>query len=81
MACIIGFETEENIKELERRGWEVEAVPESFTEGEAAQDALNENPRLCYVMIWVDTGVFDIMNGPDWEKEQHERPPDHSTEG
>jgi len=64
MAYIIGLETEENIKDLVRRGYKAEAAPESLRGTEFSIPTSDQEPRM--VQFWVDAGVFDIMNGV-WE--------------
>jgi len=67
MAYIIGLAGEDQIKELERRGWEVEDAPKEFTD---SQGALPKNmfEDCRYIMIFVDNDLFSVMDGPDWEK-------------
>ena len=62
MAYIIGLLTSEEMKELERRGWELEEPPQELIDNEAGYDPGHMK------MVWVDTSMFDVMNGPDWEK-------------
>ena len=57
MAYIIGLLNETEQAELERRGWSVEDAPEDFDE-----------TLLNLKMVWVDNDMFQIMDGPDWEK-------------
>ena len=67
MAYIIGLLTEEEAKELERRGWELEDPPKSLI-----PPSLNKRKKfkdsMFYRMVWVDNDMFSIMDGPDWEK-------------
>lgn len=68
MAFIIGLATDAEIAELERRGWEIESVPDGFLqEHEPPLDqAPDEGDR--WIQVWVDNSVFSVMDGPDWEK-------------
>lgn len=63
MAYIIGMLSPEEQAGLERRGWEFEDPPKELVDA-----AIVEPDRLR--MCWVDTDVFDVMNGPDWEGSQ-----------
>lgn len=63
MAYIAGIVSSEEKAELERRGWEFEDAPKELISGEMHDDDDDE-----FVMVWVDNSVFDVMNGPDWEK-------------
>ena len=72
MAFIAGYATKKEIEELKRRGWEIEPAEESGLIGE---DSLMEAPEddggpegIKAVVVFVDSSVFDIMSGPDWEK-------------
>lgn len=72
MAFIAGYATKKEIEELTRRGWEVEPAEKSGLIGE---DRLMEAPaddggpeEIKAVVVWVDSSIFDIMDGPDWEK-------------
>ena len=56
MAYIIGLLTDDEEKELIRRGWTIENFKESYF----------DNCKL--KMVFVDNDMFEIMNGPDWEK-------------
>ncbi len=66
MAYLIGLANKEEIQELEKRGWEIEDAPKEFTksQGELSEAIYEEE----YIMVWVDNSLFNIMNGPDWEK-------------
>lgn len=63
MAYIVGLVTKEEQEELEKRGWELEDPPEGLIDEALESDAYKIR------MIFVDSSLFDIMNGPDWEKE------------
>lgn len=67
MAYIIGAASDEEIKELERRGWVTEILPEN----QMAIPVSREVPDKAgdqVVVIYVDNDLFKIMSGPDWEK-------------
>lgn len=64
MAYIIGLLSEEEEAELTRRGWEVEDAPAVDFDSRGA--SLTPNKRL--KMVWVDSSIFQIMDGPDWDK-------------
>ena len=62
MAYIIGLLSPEEEKELERRGWEIEEPPQELIDKENST-----NPERMK-MVWVDASMFNVMDGPDWEK-------------
>lgn len=64
MGYVIGLANEEHIEELKRRGWEVEDAPEALNTAENEPD---EPDPLRSIMIWVDSDVLEIMDGPTWE--------------
>lgn len=61
MAWIVGSVSAEERKELERRGWRLDQ-PHVVFENEPGSW-----PDDC-VAVYVDNDVFQIMNGPDWDK-------------
>ncbi len=63
MAYLIGLLSDEEQTELISRGWELEKPPLELTPHPSQIPA---NMEL--KMIFVDATMFDIMNGPDWEK-------------
>lgn len=63
MAYLIGLLTDKEQTELISRGWEFEKPPFELT---PRPDELP--PDMEFKMVFVDTNLFDIMNGPDWEK-------------
>ena len=67
MAYIVGYLTKEEADELERRGWELEPPPAELV---CDDDYVDEREMNGYRMrmVWVDNSMFDIMNGPDWDK-------------
>jgi hypothetical protein len=67
---VVGFATKEEIEELEKRGWEVEPAEKYNLIGDS-DPYLMEAPKsedTKAIVIWVDSSVFDVMSGPDWEK-------------
>ena len=69
MAYIIGFVTKEERKELERRGWDVEEASRYNLIGDDGDHLLYEpNGDQEAIVIYVDTDVFEVMDGPDWDK-------------
>lgn len=80
MAYIVGLVTKEERATLERRGWEVEDAAKyglHWQEGNCSYKNPPKNPveylmdapsdGMEAVVIWVDSNVFDVMSGPDWE--------------
>ena len=63
MAYIIGIIDEKEEQELIRRGWEVEVPSEKLLE---ALGEMSQSKR--YRMTWVDSSMFEVMDGPDWDK-------------
>jgi len=63
MAYIVGLCSKKEIIELERRGWEIEEPPRSLK-------SKDRYDGMRTVMVWVDSSMFDVMNGPDWDKGQ-----------
>lgn len=61
MAYVIGYLTPDEEAELQRRGWEIEPAPSDLVPTKA-----KDPDRI--KMVWVDTSMFDVMNGPDWDK-------------
>jgi hypothetical protein len=63
MAYVVGLLTDEEIAELEGRGWELEDCP-----AELIPRDMPIEDRGGMKMAWVDASMFEIMGGPDWEK-------------
>ena len=71
MAYIVGYITKAERKELERRGWEVEYAKDYDMIGDSDKHLLSPtDPDIQAVVIFVDANVFQVMDGPDWEKGQ-----------
>jgi len=65
MAYIIGLATQAEIEELKKRGWEIEDPPKELNTLELDSEEAIEPLRS--IQVCVDSNVYDIMNGPDWE--------------
>ena len=65
MAYIIGQASEEEIAELERRGWEIEEPPAGYTTEDVSEN-IGEPLGDRMIMIFVDADLFNIMSGSDW---------------
>ncbi len=71
---VAGFATAEEIRELERRGWEVEPAEkynlvgkgEGFLMEPPTNDDNESGTRA--VVVFVDNSLFNVMDGPDWDK-------------
>jgi hypothetical protein len=61
VAYVIGILSEEEEAELTKRGWKFEPAPDELV----STDGFKSRFR----MVWVDSSMFSIMNGPDWDKE------------
>lgn len=77
MAYVIGILSLEEQAELEHRGWQVEnAPPVDF-------DHPNEvhfiAPTEQLKMVWVDSSMFEVMNGPDWHLNSTKEKADEDT--
>ena len=60
MAYIIGLIDKKEKKELERRGWEMEEPPKELI-------PKMKTPGKKMWMVWVDSSMFEVMNGEDWQ--------------
>lgn len=74
MAFVAGFATKKEIEELKRRGWEVEPAEKHGLVGDG-DGYLMEAPTdgggpegIQTVVVFVDSSLFDIMSGPDWDR-------------
>lgn len=73
MAWLMGQATEEEIEELEARGWEIERIPARTLRefvNEDGHDGIADDGGEDYncIRVWVDADIFGIMSGPDWEQ-------------
>jgi len=73
MAWLAGLATQDEIEELKRRGWVVEPAEDYRLIGEGKGFMFNppeppDNMGLKAVVVFVDSNLFEIMDGPDWEK-------------
>lgn len=69
MAFIVGYATEEEIEVLEERGWEVEDANNYNLVGDEPDFLIGTpGPDKRVIAIFVETSIFKIMDGPDWEK-------------
>jgi len=73
MAFIAGYVTKEQFEILRARGWEVEQASRYDLVGEGNRYLLGPPPndRLA-VVIFVDSDMFSIMSGPDWDKSEND---------
>jgi hypothetical protein len=67
MAYVVGVLSEEEERVLVSRGWEVEPAPRELVPENAGTDT-PESQGDRFRMVWVDSSMFQIMNGPDWDK-------------
>ena len=61
MAYIIGLLKPEEETELERRGWDLEDPPAELV-------PKDPTPGQRLRMVFVDTDMFEVMSGPDWDR-------------
>ena len=71
MAYVVGLLTEEEEQTLKARGWELEPAPAELVPTDPPTFAPDDY-KSRFKMVWVDATMFDIMNGPDWDKEDHQ---------
>jgi hypothetical protein len=69
MAYLIGYATKEEKKELRRRGWQLETPSKTMRKALTMKRRKKYKgaPVLHAVLVHVDTTLFEIMDGPDWE--------------
>lgn len=82
MAFICGLITKEEKETLERRGWKVEPgpkdllpVPKLCSRWPEDTDFLvhdwdPKGPERIWCQVWVDSSMFEVMSGPDWDKSE-----------
>ena len=62
MAYVVGFLSEDEERVLASRDWELEPSPRELVPSDMPQSPSR------FRMVWVDASMFEIMNGPDWDK-------------
>jgi hypothetical protein len=72
MAFIAGLATKKEIEELTRRGWEIEPAEKYNLVGDGEGFMFlppepPDNMGLKAVVVFVDSNLFEMMDGPDWE--------------
>jgi hypothetical protein len=74
MFCV-GYANDEEIAELERRDWEVEDAADYNLVGEENHHLIappkneqDDEEQIRAVVIFVSNSLFEVMDGPDWEK-------------
>ncbi len=75
MAYVVGLLTVAEKEELERRDWEVEPGPTTLLPDpdkcvrwkEDDDYWVYDYPPVLWCMVWVDTSMFEAMDGPDWQ--------------
>lgn len=76
MAFIVGYVSREEKAELERWGWDVEDAKEYGLVGDSEKHLLSGAPEWSEaVVIFVNTSLFDALDGPYWAKG-----PEHSID-
>jgi len=84
MAYIVGLLSKEEEEVLKRRGWEIEPAPKELVPDGKTLFAPTDAPADYaerFKMIWVDTDMFEIMSGPDWDVKEHTNEGDPSKSG
>jgi hypothetical protein len=68
---IAGYATEEEIAELEKRGWEIESAEGRDLVGPEDQGSAimtpPDTPGTRAVLIFADNSLFEVMSGFDWD--------------
>jgi len=64
MAYLVGAVSQEEMEELERRGWKIDEPPDDFLTSKEYLDK-DEKKDDIWVMVYVDNGLFSIMTGSD----------------
>jgi hypothetical protein len=59
MAYIIGALTSKEKATLRKRGWDVEPI---------TPVTLAELNKKCLSLVFVDSSMFNVMSGPNWDK-------------
>jgi len=67
MAYIVGFLSEDEERVLGSRGWQLEPSPRELVPSDPPTFA-PDGYASRFRMVWVDVSMFEIMNGPDWDK-------------
>jgi hypothetical protein len=73
MAWIVGLATREEIGTLQRRGWIVEHPSDEIQSRlclPPSDQKLDDPDFMQPVMIYVDSDLFTIMSGQDWNTEE-----------
>lgn len=60
MAYVIGILSRIELNTLKHRGWDLEEPPKELIPKDIPKD------YVCK-MVFVDTSMFDVMSGPDWD--------------
>jgi hypothetical protein len=71
MAYIVGIVSKEEKAELEARGWDIDTASYYNLVGSESRhliDMEGKEDTFEAVVIFVDSNLFDIMSGPDWDK-------------
>lgn len=71
MAWIVGLATENEIKLLRGRGWEMEDPPLAVCNALVSQED-DQASDLRPVQVYIDADLFEIMSGKDWDLEPDE---------
>lgn len=72
MAYIVGLVTEEELETLRGIGWEDEDPPKDLlSEYDNTVDPSGD--KHVTRMFFVDSNVYDVMTGPDWEQPKPEK--------
>lgn len=67
MAYVIGFISDEEREDLESRGWEFEDPPAGLAPENTEEGFVKWRETHSYKMAWIDSSLYEIMTGPDWE--------------
>jgi hypothetical protein len=74
MAYLFGLVTKKEAAALKKRGWTLEDPQDMIEEAQDTAGDLHERQQAgtdkgnAFVGVYVDTNLFEVMSGPDWDK-------------
>ena len=69
MAYLVGVVSNKELDTLIERGWDIEIPPLALIDTDHYDvQGVSKDGNSNMIMIFVDSDMFAIMSGPDWEK-------------